>query len=130
MNRDTVDTPYIRLRTVVLDCPDAQVLSGFYSRLLGWQPTLVEPDWVLMRDPDGGTGLSFQTEPLYVRPVWPEHPDHPQKSIHLDFQVRNLESAKAHALTCGALPAPSEDQTLPGVAVFFDPAGHPFCLFL
>ncbi|MBP7402294.1 MAG: VOC family protein [Clostridia bacterium] len=121
--------PRIRLRTVVLDGPDAHGLAAFYARLLGWEPTIEEPYWVLMRDPAGGTGLSFQTEPLYVRPVWPETEGRPQKSIHLDFQVDDLAAASAHAIGCGAVPAPAEDQTLPGVAVFFDPAGHPFCLF-
>ena len=50
----------IKLRTVVLDCADAHELSDFYARLLGWEKTATESDWVLMRDPGGGTGLSFQ----------------------------------------------------------------------
>jgi len=117
----------IRLATVVLDCQDAHELSSFYSRLLGWEKTIEEPDWVLMRDPNGGTGLSFQSEPLYLKPVWPEEPGLPQKMLHLDFLVDDLGSASAHALACGAILAP--EQFLPGVMVFFDPAGHPFCLF-
>ena len=52
----------ICLRTVVVDCENAHRAADFYSRLLGWPITLEEPDWVLMRDPQGGTGLSFQTE--------------------------------------------------------------------
>ena len=117
----------IRLRTVVLDCPDAHILADFYSRLLGWAPTRVEPDWVLMRDPSGGTGLSFQAEPDYAPPVWPEQPGEAQKMIHLDFLVDDLNQARAHALSCGAKPAPA--QFLDGVVVMLDPAGHPFCLF-
>lgn len=117
----------IKLRTVVLDCPDAGALSDFYSRLLGWSKTVEEPEWVLMRDPAGGTGLSFQSEPLYVRPVWPEEQEKQQKMLHLDFVVNDIEKAKRHALDCGGVLAP--EQFLPGVAVFLDPAGHPFCLF-
>ncbi len=64
----------IHLRTVVVDCEDAHRAAHFYSKLLGWPITLEEPDWVLLRDPKGGTGLSFQTEEDYVRPVWPEEP--------------------------------------------------------
>jgi hypothetical protein len=122
------DLPTIRLRTVVIDCPDAHSLSDFYGRLLGWSKTIGRPDWVLMRNPSGGTGLSFQSEPEYIPPVWPEEPGRPQKMLHLDFHVDELEKASAHALSCGAQLAPA--QFLSGVRVFFDPAGHPFCLFV
>lgn len=117
----------IKLRTVVLDCADAHELSDFYARLLGWEKTATESDWVLMRDPGGGTGLSFQAEEDYVPPVWPEEPGAQQKSIHLDFLVDDLAAACAHAAACGARISPV--QFLEGVTVFFDPAGHPFCLF-
>lgn len=117
----------IKLRTIVLDCMDAKELSDFYANLLGWNKTAIEPDWVLMRDPLGGTGLSFQSEPLYVKPIWPEEPERQQKMLHLDFIVENLETATKHALECGAMLAPT--QFLSEVRVFFDPAGHPFCLF-
>lgn len=117
----------INLRTVVIDCRDALMLSDFYAKLLGWGKTAVEPGWVLMRDPAGGTGLSFQAEPDYMPPVWPEEPARQQKMLHLDFLVEDLQAAAEHALRCGAIVAPT--QFLPGVQVFFDPAGHPFCLF-
>jgi len=117
----------IKLRTVVLDCPDAHALADFYARLLGWEITVREPDWVLMRDPAGGTGLSFQSEPLYVPPVWPEEPSFQQKMLHLDFLTDDLAAGRERALSLGATLAP--EQLLPGVRVFFDPAGHPFCLF-
>ena len=57
--------PAIALGTVCLDCRDAHEMARFYSGLLGWEPTLTEPDWVLMRDPGGGAGLSFQAEEAY-----------------------------------------------------------------
>lgn len=117
----------IKLRTIVLNCPDAKNLSDFYSKLLGWEKTIVEPNWVLMRDPSGGTGLSFQSEQLYVKPKWPEEPEHQQKMIHMDFLVEDLDAAVKHAFECGATLAPT--QFLDGVRVFYDPAGHPFCLF-
>ncbi len=129
MAASLVDGFHISLRTIVLDCADAVALSDFYCALLGWRKTVEEPEWVLVRDPAGGTGLSFQTEPLYERPVWPETPGRQQKMIHLDFMVDDLDKATEHALECGAVLAPPAEQVLPGVAVFFDPAGHPFCLF-
>lgn len=91
------------------------------------EKTIIEQDWVLMRDPSGGTGLSFQLEPMYIPPKWPENPGYQQKMIHLDFLVEDLEAATKHALACGAILAPT--QFFDGVRVFFDPSGHPFCMF-
>ena len=122
------DSPTFSLATVVLDCQDAHTLAEFYSRLLGWEITLSEPDWVLMRNPMSGTGLAFQSEAWYRPPVWPEEPGEQQKMLHLDFQVDDLESAGAHAVAAGAVLA--EYQPQEGVRVYLDPAGHPFCLFL
>ena len=61
--------PSLRLQTVCIDCADAGAMVDFYGRLLGWDVTFREPGWVLMRDPSGGTGLSFDT--LYFqRRAW------------------------------------------------------------
>ncbi len=122
------DRPRIRLATVVLDCSDAHELAAFYCRLLGWEPTFTEPDWVLVRDPDGGAGLALQAEPDYVPPVWPQRPDEQKMMLHLDFQVIDLDATGAWAIAAGARQA--EVQPVENVRVFFDPAGHPFCLFL
>jgi catechol 2,3-dioxygenase-like lactoylglutathione lyase family enzyme len=116
------------LATVVLDCPDANALADFYSRLLGWDVALREADWALMRSPDGGTGLAFQTERWYRPPVWPERDGQPEKMLHLDLQVDDLDAAVAHACAAGARLADVQPQQ--DVRVLLDPAGHPFCLFL
>ncbi|MGI6239600.1 MAG: VOC family protein [Christensenellales bacterium] len=117
----------IKLRTIVVDCKDARVTADFYRKLLGWAFTAVEDGWILMRDPKGGTGLSFQSEEDYAPPVWPEAPGAQKKMLHMDFLVEDLPAAAEHALACGAIKAPV--QFLAGVVVFFDPDGHPFCLF-
>lgn len=62
------ERPSRRLATVCVDCADAHVMADFYGHLLGWEVAASEPDWVLMRDPRGGTGLSFQAEANYRRP--------------------------------------------------------------
>ncbi|MGZ4676658.1 MAG: VOC family protein [Acidimicrobiia bacterium] len=123
-----MERPSLRLRTVCIDCDDAHRMADFYGRLLGWEPTFSEPDWVLMRDPAGGTGLSFQAEPGYRRPTWPEHPEGQDKMLHLDIEVEDLEAAVEHAVASGARLA--EHQPHERVRVMLDPAGHPFCLFL
>jgi len=120
--------PPLRVATVCIDCPDAHEMAEFYARMLGWEVTFREPDYVLMRDPTGGTGLSFQAETWYRAPTWPEQPGAQDKMIHLDFQVDDLDAAVAHAIESGARLA--EYQPQPDVRVLFDPAGHPFCLFL
>lgn len=118
----------MRLATVCIDCADAGAMADFYGRLLGWEVTIREPNWVLMRDPNGGTGLSFQAEAGYRVPAWPAEPDGQDKMIHLDIKVDDLDVAVAHALAAGARLA--EHQPQPRVRVMLDPADHPFCLFL
>ncbi len=123
-----MDKPRLTLGTVVLDCLDANALADFYSRLLGWDVTFREPDWALMRCPDGGTGLAFQSERWYQPPEWPELDGRQTKMLHLDIQVDDLEEAVAHATAVGARLADFQPQE--HVRVLFDPAGHPFCLFV
>lgn len=122
------EAPVLTVSGVVLDSPDAGELAAFYRRLLGWTVAEDEPDWVRLRSPAGGAGLSFQTEPAYVRPVWPAGPGDPQMSVHLDIAVEDLAVAGQHAIAAGAALADYQPQD--GVRVYLDPAGHPFCLFL
>jgi catechol 2,3-dioxygenase-like lactoylglutathione lyase family enzyme len=121
-----VQTPRMTLTGVVLDSPNARTLADFYRRLLGWTVEQNEPDWVKLRGPNGGPGLSFQTETAYIRPTWPAGPGDQQMMVHLDIVVDDLEAAGAHAVAAGATLAPYQPQE--DVRVYFDPAGHPFCL--
>lgn len=121
------ETPRLTLSGIVLDSPDARALAGFYRRLLGWEVEQDEPHWVKLRAPAGGPGLSFQSEPDYVRPAWPTQPPAQQMMVHLDIRVDDLEVAGAHAIAAGAVLADYQPQE--NVRVYFDPAGHPFCLF-
>jgi catechol 2,3-dioxygenase-like lactoylglutathione lyase family enzyme len=127
-----MDTPRMSLSGIVLDCPDARELAAFYQRLLGWQVQQDEPDWVKLTSPDGGAGLSFQSEPGFRRPHWPIKQDTPpdvqQMMIHLDIKVDDLDEAGRHAVAAGAVLADYQPQD--DVRVYLDPAGHPFCLFL
>lgn len=121
----------MRLSTVVLDAHDAHEPAGFYVRLLGYEVRSEEPDWVLIGPPagTGGTGLAFETEPEYVRPVWPtRNPGDQQMMLHLDIEVDDLEAGTARAVAEGAHLA--EYQPQDDVRVLFDPAGHPFCLWV
>jgi Glyoxalase-like domain len=88
----------MKLSGVVLDSPDANILAGFYRQLLGWEVEQDEPDWIKLKAPDGGAGLSFQTEAAYVRPIWPAGPGGQQMMVHLDIAVDDLDVAGVHAV--------------------------------
>ena len=118
----------LKLSATVLDSPDARVLADFYRRLLGWEVKFEDDDWVMLKAPDGGAGLSFQTEAQYVRPVWPAAEGDPQMMMHLDIRVDDLDAAGTHAAEQGAELASHQPQE--DVRVYLDPAGHPFCLFV
>ncbi|MEO6085904.1 MAG: VOC family protein [Umezawaea sp.] len=120
-------TPRLTLAGIVLGTPDVPALTEFYRRLLGWEQGDTDPDWSTLRPPDGGTGLSFQTETDHVRPVWPARPGDQQMMVHLDIRVDDLGTACAHAEALGAVLADFQPQD--DVRVYLDPAGHPFCLF-
>jgi len=120
--------PRLRLSHVNLGCRDVPALLAFYQRLLGWEVEEASQDWAVLRDPDGGVGLAFQTEVHHVPPVWPpEGPADQQMQLHLEIEVDDLAAASAHAEACGA-PA-SAFQPQDDVRVHVDPAGHPFCLY-
>jgi catechol 2,3-dioxygenase-like lactoylglutathione lyase family enzyme len=121
--------PTIKLKSIVLDCPDIQALSDFYIRMLGWEKDFVEEgDFLDIRSPLGGVKIAFQTNADYVPPVWPEEPDAQQQMLHIDFAVQSkedMERAVEHAISCGATKA--DTQYCDEWTVMLDPAGHPFC---
>jgi predicted enzyme related to lactoylglutathione lyase len=120
--------PSLALSGVVLDAPDPSALASFYQRLLGWEREQDEPDWVKLRSPVGGAGLSFQAEEAYAVPTWPAGPGDQQMQVHLDILVDDLDAAGEHAVDAGATLAAFQPQD--DVRVYLDPVGHPFCLFV
>jgi catechol 2,3-dioxygenase-like lactoylglutathione lyase family enzyme len=122
-----MEAPRTRVSTTVLGAPEPRALATFYERLLGWNRVHDDPGWIMLRPPDGGTGLSFQEEVEYVAPVWPAGPGDQQMMMHLDIAVEDLERAVEWATAAGARLADFQPQA--EVRVMLDPAGHPFCLF-
>ena len=80
----------MRVAATVLGAPDARALASFYRRLLGWTVADDEPDWVRLTDPDGGAGLSFQSEPDHVAPTWPTTGGEPGRPPVLPVRARSL----------------------------------------
>lgn len=114
-----------------LDCPDPIALADFYGQITGW-PIDEERTW---RDAtgvvrwtqltsNGGATIGFQRVENYRAPTWPEG-DIPQQG-HLDFEVDDLDIGEIEILGIGARKADFQPGT--DFRVFFDPAGHPFCL--
>ena len=121
----------IKLKTVVLDCTDIQALSDFYVKMLGWEKTYADDEWVDIQPPGGGIRLGFQKNDDYVAPVWPEEPPGQQQMLHLDFYMSSaeqMEKAVQHAISCGARKA--EVQYDSRWTVMIDPVGHPFCFVI
>ncbi len=116
------------LTAITLNSPDPSALARYYEQLLGWTISVDEPGWVVLPNPAGGIGLSFQAEDLYARPTWPAKPGEQQMMLHLEIRVDDLAAGCAHAAACGATMA--EHQPQAEVRVHLDPDGHPFCLYV
>ena len=118
--------PSIRVRAIVLDCPDPLALSGFYAALLGWPPD-PEPSednyWAELSNPDCSVKIEFQRVDSYQPPTWPDG-ERPQM-LHIDLRVTDLDAEHERALRIGAQLLSDESRDF---RVYADPSGHPFCL--
>jgi hypothetical protein len=116
-------TANIRLGSVSLDCADPHVLADFWATLLGGEIAFRSDAFVAVQL--NAMWLATVAVENYVAPTWPDG-DSP-KQMHLDLAVKDLAAAAQEALALGATrpdAQPNPDTYL----VFFDPAGHPFCL--
>ena len=129
----------MRVAAITLGAPAPRELAAFYATLLGWpvaeeeQGLPGEPPeagWAQVRPPAGEPGpyLNFEYEAQFARPAWPARPGEPVATEHLDIAVASLDEGVAWALSAGATLA--EFQPQEDVRVLFDPAGHPFCLYV
>ena len=112
----------------MLDAPDAVALAGFYVSVFGWPIAKQEDDFAAIAVPGTSSYLAFQTSAGYLPPTWPNAGGRQQMMMHIDVAVDDLDAAVAHAVELGAVVA--EFQPQPDVRVLYDPAGHPFCLYI
>ena len=110
---------------ITFDCPNANELADFYSKISGWKKEISSDEWAALRTPEGIL-LVFQTVENYTPPVWPWKIDEQQQMVHIDFCVDDLEEAEKLALMSRAKKA--DVQFYDTSTVMLDPAGHPFCL--
>ena len=120
----------IRIYSFTMDCKDPYELASFYAKLLNWEIPFHDEDWACLGAPGTAQGaypgITFQRNPGYQPPVWPDEPEAQQQMAHLDLAVNDLEKAVEHAIRCGATMA--KQQFSDDWRVMIDPAGHPFCL--
>jgi hypothetical protein len=112
-----------RLFAVTVDCPEPVELARFYQGFAGGEVIRSTNENFAVLSTDG-VRMDFQR---VANPVagWPDE-DAPRR-LHLDFYVDDLDAAEAQVQEHGATLADHQ----PGARrfrVFFDPAGHPFCL--
>jgi catechol-2,3-dioxygenase len=121
----------IRVRSVVLDCPDPRALAEFYAGVAGGTPQAEDDHWVVLQVP-GGPRLAFQRADGFVPPEWPRA-DRNSQQFHLDFDAgptwADVDAAQEKVLALGARPLDlDESDKKQEFRVYADPAGHPFCL--
>lgn len=95
----------IKMYSFTMDCIDPYKLAKFYADLLKWEIPFYDEDYACICPPKisqgAYPGITFQRNPEYVPPVWPEKPEAQQQMAHLDFAVNNLEEAVQYAIQCG-----------------------------
>ncbi|MGI6154126.1 MAG: VOC family protein [Christensenellaceae bacterium] len=125
-----MDELKIKLYSFTMDCADPHKLAEFYAALLGWGIVFFDEEYACVAPPGisqgAYPGITFQKNPQYKPPVWPDRPGAQQQMAHLDVAVNDLEKAVEHAIGCGA--AVADAQFSDDWRVMLDPAGHPFCL--
>lgn len=109
---------------IVLDAPDAGELARFYGALLDFEVSVDDDGTWAEVTSDSWPPICVQQVEDYHAPSWPGQ-EHPQQ-MHIDVVVEDLDVAESAVLELGAGKADFQ----PGETfrVFFDPAGHPFCL--
>lgn len=120
----------IKMSAFTLDCKDPDELAKFYAALLKWEIPFYDEKYAVVGAPGTNQGaypgITFQRNPEYQPPVWPEEPEAQQQMTHVDFAVNDLEESVEYAIHCGTTVA--EKQFSDSWTVMFDPAGRPFCL--
>lgn len=113
-------TALVHLKTVSMDCSDADELAAFYSALLGWtidrrgdvDAVSGKSGWVTLPNPSGGIGLAFGGADWYRPPTWPEVPGSLTKMMHFEIGVRDLAASVNWPWTPAGRPLPTSRPTI------------------
>ena len=113
---------------VTVEAPDPPTLLRFWSEILGVPIYDIDDNGGSLDFGEGVGSFTVQKAEVYEPPVWPPEPGKQGMQMHVEVEVDDLAAATGHALAVGAELADVQPQD--DVRVCFDPAGHPFCLWV
>lgn len=126
MTRSGVDGPdaggsRLRVREVVIDCADHDVIVPFWAAALGWEPRRVNDQYVALVPPpgDAGPGILFQKVP---------EPKQVKNRVHLDLGAEVMADAVARLVSLGAAAIAERSLGDFRWTVMADPEGNEFCV--
>jgi len=109
----------IALGGVSFDCDDPAPLAQFWADLLGGEIVLISEEVVVAKLKH--VLVTAMRVENYLPPTWP------MASVPKQAHIDDLPGAEARAISVGAVRAPLQPDP-ESYLIFFDPAGHPFCL--
>jgi catechol 2,3-dioxygenase-like lactoylglutathione lyase family enzyme len=111
----------MRVGSVVIDCNDFDAMSAFWEEALRYVPREpAEPDWVVLRDPDGrNVNVSLQKVP--EKRIG-------KNRLHLDLYTNDQEGEVERLLEIGATRHPRTPEPGEDFIVLEDPEGNLFCV--
>jgi predicted enzyme related to lactoylglutathione lyase len=109
---------------VTIDCVDPALMSRFWGRLLGLDPTDEhgdDPGWATLGSRVGTTPrLTFQRVP---------EPKSTKARLHLDIEVDDIDAGRAQVESLGGRWTGVRHDHAEGVVLNMqDPEGHEFCV--
>jgi catechol 2,3-dioxygenase-like lactoylglutathione lyase family enzyme len=111
----------VRIGSVVIDCNDFDAMFAFWRDALGYVPRdEPEPDWVVMKDPNGaGPNVSLQVVP---------EPRVGKNRLHFDLYTSDQSGEIERLLGLGATRFEREAEPEEDFVVLEDPEGNLFCV--
>jgi catechol 2,3-dioxygenase-like lactoylglutathione lyase family enzyme len=111
----------MKIGSVVVDCNDFETMSAFWQEALRYTPRdEPEPDWVVLRDPNGGgVNVSLQKVP---------EPRVGKNRLHFDLYTDEPEAEVERLLSLGAKRYPRTPEPEEDFVVLEDPEGNLFCI--
>lgn len=111
----------LRIREVVVDCADHEVVVTFWSAALGWEARRVNRQYVALVPPTGSPGpaLLFQLVP---------EPKTGKNRVHLDFEAPDMAVEVARLMGLGATVIAERGLGSFRWTVMADPEGNEFCV--
>jgi predicted enzyme related to lactoylglutathione lyase len=111
----------LRIREVVIDCADHEVVVPFWAAALGWQPQRVNEQYVALQPPDGdpGPAILFQKVPERKQV---------KNRVHLDLGAAVMADAVARLVGLGAAVVAERALGDFRWTVMTDPEGNELCV--